>query len=201
MDGQNGQVFIEATCPENGDESSGNRIPELNPFVFQEIRSDRYEMRIQNAILSKYRSKYLEVVRKKAVPYIIAINICKLPFSKFTFGDLPWIIKALYPIGPEIASLDPSGTFKTFRRRQETNVRQSGYALSKCVFANKDHSLISGILCTDIPINLEEEKLGKDIRLIKNPFADFPLEGTLGFDEWVVEPTDEGYACYLRPSA
>lgn len=182
------KYFIEAICPSNASEESGNQVPDLNPFVFQELKSDRYEMRIQNAILEKYQKKYIEEIKMVKNPYIIAVNVCKLPFSTFSFGDIPWIIKSLYPIGPEKVLIDhTNNSFTVYREKKISNKKNSGYVMDKCLFTTSKYEFLSAIIYSDIPINLEEENITSKAYILRNPNAIYPITENFGMDEIVID--------------
>lgn len=192
-----GNIFIEAICPGNASEESGNKIADLNPFIFQEIKSVNYELRIQKAINDKYY-KHLNNLKKIKVPYIIAISLCKLPFSKFTFGDIPWIIKAIYPIGTEVAQLINKEEFQTFRKIKKENYKATGSKITKCIFNSTDYELISAIIFTDTPINLDDKKLKDNISIVKNPYSKYPIDETFGISELVVNYDLESIKWYIK---
>ena len=193
------QFYVEAICPGNASESSGNQIQDLNPVIFQEIRSDLYEMRIQNAIFEKYQKKYIDELRKKSIPYIIAINACKLPFSSFSFDDFPWIIKALYPLGSEVAILNSAKySFTTAREQKDANKKSSGYVVDKCIFSSDKYSLISAVIYSTTKISLEEGKITENIYVVKNPYAVNPIDEIFGMDEIVVELLDKKLKYYIK---
>lgn len=198
---KNQRLYIEAICPSNASEESGNEIPKLNPFVFQELRSDLYELRIQNAILKKYQRKYIAKIEEQSIPYIIAINICKLPFSRLAFGDLPWIVKSLYPIGPERAIINDNQTFNTLRERKYVNAKSTGFTLDKTIFSSNKYSLISAIIYSDIPISLEHGKLTNGIYIIRNHYAINPINDTLGLDELIVEYNEDSLMWFLKSNS
>ena len=193
------QFYIEAIAPNNSPHKSGNQIPELSPIVFQEIKSDLYELRIQDAVIKKYSKKYIEKIKKKSVPYIVAVNISKLPFAWFNFGDIPWIIKALYPIGPEAASIDrETNTFQSYRVKKKYNEKKSGHIKDKCIFSSSNYSLLSAIIFSDIPINLEEGKITEKLYIIKNPYALYPIEESFGCSEIVVDYNEEEFNIFVN---
>jgi hypothetical protein len=193
------KYYIEAICPDNASEESGNQILNLSPFVFQEIKSDLYELRIQNAIFEKYNTNHIKEIEKLRIPYLIAINGCKLPFSRFSFGDIPWIIKALYPIGSELAVLNETrDSFTTARQLKKYNKRKSGFELDKCIFSTNKYSLISAVIYTTSKINLGENEITKDVYIIKNPYARYKVEETFNMSEMIVEYNNDSFKYYIK---
>ena len=196
------KYYIEAIAPKNSPDDSGNHIPDLNPYFFQEIKPDLYELRIQDAIIKKFQKKYTDQVKDNAIPYIIAINISKLPFSKFTFGDIPWVIKALFPIGPEIATIDKKNNSFTYSRLlKKYNEKKTGHQKDKCIFNTRNYSYLSAVIFSDVPINLEEGKITEKLYIIKNPFALYPTDENFGCTEVLVNFNEKEFYIELKESS
>lgn len=194
----NCNYYVEAICPNNATEESGNQVPDLNPFIMQEIKSDLYELRIQRAIFEKYSQKNIKEIEKLSIPYIIAINVCKLPFSRFSFGDIPWIIKAIYPIGSEVAILNEKrDSFTTARQIKESNTRKTGYELDKCIFNSNNYSLLSAIIYTANKISLGDGEITKDVYIIKNPNAKCKCDENFGMNEMVVDYCSDSFNYHI----
>lgn len=192
------KYYVEAICPDNASEESGNQVPDLNPVFMQEIKSDLYELRIQKAVFEKYSQNNIKEIEKLSIPYIIAINVCKLPFSRFSFGDIPWIIKAIYPIGSEVAILnDKRDSFTTARNIRKINTRKTGYELDKCIFSSSNYSLISAIIYTANKISLGDGEITKDVFIIKNPYAKYKCEDNFGMNEMIVDYYDESFSYHI----
>lgn len=189
-------TYVEAVCPENSDPSSPDYVTELSPVYFQEISSEKYELRLQSAIESKYKT-YLRYVKsgyvKTDAPYVVAINFCKVPGSNFTFGDYPWILKAVLPIGPELATIDrsaPDLDIQYSRQFRVENINRNRSPVPKTYFFNADYSEISGIMyATSFASDISA--VGDDIFLIRNPFAKNKLETSFGLREITIHLAED----------
>lgn len=183
--------YIEAVCPKRGNNQENS--PKFCIGVFEEVKQDRLELRIQNAISEKME-KYDEYITKGIIsrsdPYIIAISLAEFPESDiFSQPDsIPLVISSVYPIGGELASFDlESGKYlsSSFEFKKD-NTKENDSTVSKTIFMNSDFNYLSGILFCNSSFNIPVENMYNDLFLLKNEYAINKLDNNFFVNECIV---------------
>jgi hypothetical protein len=190
LETKDGFVNIEAVCPIAGDEANPNAVPGLSALVFQEVRFDLIEMRLQKVIAFK-ALKYHDWIRDGIVDgadtNVIAVSASQLPWASFAFGeDIALnLLRAVLPIGPEVGIINrQNGSLIGYRRTYKlANQRSSGFPVEKTFFLTDNNAHISALIYS---VGKYPSVVGRNhdsITFIANPHATRKLTTNLGFRE------------------
>lgn len=182
------RCWFEAVAVGAGDLSNADHVSDFptrrgGPVVAERVPEEQILLRLTGGIRAK-RVQRAKQLRQRIVnwrdPYVIAINCGAIPRAWFS-GQLPWIIKAVFPIGHQFATFDVQT-----RQLADTGwasrldiSRANGQKVATQLFASPRGSGISAIvyssthlgrLCTD-----EKVICGDDLVIVHNPFALNPL--------------------------
>ena len=156
----NRRIWIEAMAPDRGDEKlNPDRVPELKPGSNDARDNPRrqIELRITHALRTK--AKQFAGYREQGIigekdSCIVAVSAGQ--FSLQAAGEfLPHVISAVYPIGEEIATLDPkTGKIQTryaysaeIERTKGTKPEDPARENAvRTAFRNDDYKSISGLI-------------------------------------------------------
>jgi type I restriction enzyme S subunit len=137
-------------------------------------------LRYTNAIDAKY-GRYLKYREKNIIaendPYIVAINGHSLSDGWAAYGEMPRVLKAVFPIGVLQVVLDKNTTRIMGSRHQfrPEIVKTSGCSVSTEIFIDRKYSGISAILHSCANVGMSSRPLGVDFLLVHNPLAARPV--------------------------
>ncbi|MDD5749470.1 MAG: hypothetical protein PHO91_01625 [Patescibacteria group bacterium] len=160
---------------------------DLSEIQCQDLPEEQMIIRITNAIDIKYNifiNKYLNQQVKDNEPFIIAINRYE---TQHIDPGFPLILSAVFAVGHQQINLKTKESGYSLRPKIK---KKNGIEIDTTYFCNNSHKEISAIIyCTDHLINLVNEKLGKRVVLVHNPFAKNPLpKNVFNFEsEYVLE--------------
>ncbi len=176
-------IWIEATAPTAGNQSSSDRVPELvitNPPTAQEVPDEQIILRYRASIKEKYDYKYFEYLKSGIINkgdfYIIAINGCRIPFSKTDFNP-PRIVRAVLPFGYPQVTLDTVSMQKISEGYQykQSISKASGSSIRTDIFVDQYYQHISAILFSNVDAANPTDSMGDDFITVYNPLAGRPL--------------------------
>lgn len=168
------KIWIEAICATQG--NSDDRAPDVVLGEVSTVATDKIILRLQHALhekntkFQKYRQK--NIVSKDDV-CIIALNAYEVPNSNIDYPDMPYIAKAVLPIGDMYCTF-PSG--KIGFHYDAFNTKQNGSTVSKRCFLDDEYKYISAILYSLANAYDNSKPLGYDFILLHNPYAKNPLK-------------------------
>lgn len=150
---------------------------EITSFSFPEERIIlRYTFSIDEKF-KKYRHYVKEGMIVPTDPYIIAINGSKVPYAWDNGDEIPYIIQAVLPFGPQTLSKiweKPEEMSVGYAYRPEI-IKQSKGSVPTNIFQRKEYEGISGIIFSRSDIFNLHRKLGSDFIFIHNPLAINPI--------------------------
>jgi hypothetical protein len=172
-------VWIEATAPTSGDQSSGDRVPELvitNPPTAQRVPEEQIILRYRAAIKAKYDYKYFEYLKSGIIHeedfYIIAINGCRVSSSEIDFNP-PRIVRTVLPFGyPQVTINQVSKQIisEGYQYRATIN-KASGSTVRTDIFLDPDYKHISAVLLSNADVFNHTKSMGDDFIIVHNPLA------------------------------
>jgi type I restriction enzyme S subunit len=186
------RCWFEAITPGPG--TGRDLVPEIeyNTTVATRVPEEQIILRLRHAIHEKYK-KYEICLRDgdltKKDAYVIAIN-SKRVRQPIPDSTPPYIIKAVFPVGPLAVSIDPRTrevVDRTYLHRDQI-VKQSGNPVSTNVFLDERYAGISAVLYSSVDVANYPERLGADFRLVHNPLAQVPITRSsfaFGIEYWI----------------
>lgn len=168
------KIWIEAVASGNGDPIiNPDTIPDIEIGIGQLVPEEKIILRLRSSIESKSRV-YHNYIRDSIIendePYIIALNGAKLNF--ISNDDIPYILKAVLPIGDYYYNFETEESGITFRDRV---IRESGTEIFTNIFLDDNYNHISAILYSNTHAGKFDEEIGSDFILIHNPKAINPV--------------------------
>jgi hypothetical protein len=140
-------------------------------------------IRLTNALDTK-RRKHQEYRCKSWVadedPYIVAVNGAEVPYSSSDDDDVPYIVQALWGVGPtavHIEDWETSQISAPFRLPRLEVTKRSGSKVSTALFLTRDYKGVSAVLFSSVDVYEGDRlpKLGADFILCPNPNARNPI--------------------------
>ncbi len=165
------KIWIEAVTSGNGD--TKDSVPKVKMNITQVIPEEQMILRLRNSIeeKSKVYKKYIkDLIIEDKEPFVIALNGAKLNFM--TDDDIPYILKALLPIGNYYSNFKNETLSIGFR---DKIVKKNGAEISTNIFFDDKYKHISAILYSNVNAYDFDKDLGSDFILIHNPKAINPL--------------------------
>lgn len=165
------KIWIEAVNSNNG--TSLDVIPDVKFDATQLVPEDEIILRLRNSIevkLMAYERYACRSIIKVKEPYIIALNSAGLNFM--TNDDIPYILKALFPIGDYVYNFKDEIMKIEFRDRI---IKEKGSEVFTDIFFNDRYKYISAIIYSNVSAHDFHAELGSDFILIHNPKAINPL--------------------------
>jgi hypothetical protein len=169
-------------------------VQELDPHseVAIDVPQDKIKLRLMAAIQekhSKYQTYRKNEIVKQGEPFIIALNAALIPHVQVLELTVPWIVKALFPIGHEVLqlNLNTRKVVDQYHDYQECVVKEKGTQIPTTFFEQPESEGISAVLYSTAHVFAYRE-LGADFKLVHNPQAATPLsKGFLkvGTEYWV----------------
>lgn len=201
VEATNGPVLVEATVP------APEGLP-ANQLVFTPGVHDGAHKEILlrwTAKLADKRAKHEEHISKKladpALPFVIAINSCRLGWAPEENGisQWPYAVEATFPIGPLAVPIDPETheMGEAFQSLRFSVPKKPGVDIPTGNFLDPTYAVVSALIgCAQC--YSDEATAGKFVGqppyfLVHNPLATNPLpRGWLpGAIEYAAEQTDE----------
>lgn len=189
-------IWIEATAPTSGNQSSSDRVPDLvitDPPTAQQVPDKQIILRYCAAIKEKYNNKYCRYLESGIISkedfYIIAINGCRIRSSQTDF-DPPRILRSVLPFGFRQVTLDTVSRkiISQGYQYRATISKASGSSVRTDIFTNPYYKHISAILFSNVHVFNSTRFMGDDFTIVHNPRAhllpdDFPNFG----EQWKAE--------------
>lgn len=196
------RAFVEAVCPTGGKDvtSKSNRLRNKQvrqnySLIFEKVESTSIELRIQSVIkdkMDKYNTYMKNCIITREDPYILGIALTRIPFAQSDYQELPWLLKSILPIGPEVSIIDMKTGLLSGNRVEfkPTNFKVNGSPVSKEIFASEEYADLSAIIFTRMDIPNSINGLNDEIFIVKNPFARNKIE-LPSLNEYTIEIFDE----------
>ncbi len=168
---KNNKIWIEAVNSSNG--IGLDIIPDVEFDAQQLVPEDKIILRLRTSIeikLKAYERYACTSIIKVKEPYIIALNSAGLNFM--TDDDIPYILKALLPIGDYVYNFKDEIMKIEFRDRI---IKEKGSEVFTNIFFNDRYKYISAIIYSNVSAHAFNKDLGSDFILIHNPKAINPL--------------------------
>ncbi len=168
---KNNKIWIEAVNSSNG--IGLDIIPDVEFDAQQLVPEDKIILRLRTSIeikLKAYERYACTSIIKVKEPYIIALNSAGLNFM--TDDDIPYILKALLPIGDYVYNFKDEIMKIEFRDRI---IKEKGSEVFTNIFFNDRYKYISAIIYSNVSVHDFNADLGSDFILIHNPTAINPL--------------------------
>jgi type I restriction enzyme S subunit len=179
---QNGRrIWIEAIAPEPGNGDDAVPPIELN------ARTWTFYTEPENQIILRYRSalrdklcKYTSYVGggtiQKDEPYIIALNGSKV-HSSSSDGELPYIVKSLFPLGNQSVSIDFDSNilFDTRYAYRSGVTKRKGADISTSIFLGEEFVGVSGVLYSSASCLNHSASTSDNFMFVHNPNATNPV--------------------------
>jgi len=188
-------IWIEAIAPTSGNKNSSDRVPELvitNPPTAQEVPDKQIILRYRAAIKEKYNKcfGYLKSgIISKGDFYIIAINGCRIPFSKTDF-DPPRILRSVLPFGFPQVTLDTVSRqiISQGYQYRATISKASGSTVQTDIFLDLCYKHISAVLFSNADVFNLTKSMRDDLITVHNPLARPLPDDFLNFSQqWQAE--------------
>lgn len=180
IEGPERSIWLEAVAATKG--SGPDQVPEMVLDKVQDVPDELIVLRLRQSIDEKFRKlkRYLEKgIVAPTDPFVIAVNGRAVPFA-FLEGEVPRILKALFPLGHITVTLNRE-TLKTVDERHEYRPligKISGGQVPTTVFLNQEYSAISAVLFCNSDLGNhppDERNIGAEFTLIHNPEALNPI--------------------------
>jgi hypothetical protein len=201
----NRRIWFEAIIATNGKAGKPDALTEPANLEGMKVAagtvpSDRIILRYTAAIAEKQR-KYAEYHKKGIVregdSCVIAVNGRDMAYA-WADGEIPRILKAIYPMGPWGIALDPK-TLEVVDQKHQYRpqiMRTAGAPVSTTLFVEQENSGISAILSSNAYAWMTRRPLGVDFLLAYNPNAASPIPRGLvraAREWWGIRKEDGAY--------
>jgi hypothetical protein len=174
--GRGSEIFIEATACTKG--ITKDAVPEEyfaetpEEIKVQDVPYDKMLIRITNSLDSKYK-KYKDHVKKEEKSYIIAVNRGALGYMD---ANIPLIFKCLFGLGFQSYKMINGKLFNAGWKRKKALIKESGAEIPISFFEEKEHSIVSAVIYSDISILTSPKQIGSDCILVHNHMAKYPID-------------------------
>ncbi|MFO1413354.1 MAG: hypothetical protein U1F10_05480 [Burkholderiales bacterium] len=177
--------WIEAIAPNAG--TGKDQVRESDPADNFRIPVEKILLRYTSALREKQRKLDHDRARRvvnEADPYIVAINSRGIPYA-YAGNTLPYLLQALFPIGPLVLSFDLQSKKVTGRsyQRREVLTKQCGSQVKTTAFLDLAYSGISAVIHSAVDAANLPRRLGADFFVVHNPSARNPIPISL-FAQW-----------------
>lgn len=195
------KVFIEATVPGKG--CGPDAVPDLKSIsdfkregiepIAQDVPQGEIILRFTNRLEEKL-GRYEEYIQKGLISgkdkCVIAINGREAMGYSYELGEIPYILKGVFPIGDPYVAIDRNhGTITDSGHHHRLHIqKKSGAQIPTDFFLNPKSYLISGILYSNVDMVNHPSEVGSNFIYIHNPKAKNPLEKGIfkfGSEYWV----------------
>jgi hypothetical protein len=171
-------IWVEAIAPNPG--TGEDLVPDY--LSGQAITVPEYQLilRLTSAFICKSKKfdQYLSqsIISPEDI-LIIAINGAEIPYCSLD-DDIPYMAKALYPIGPRTVSIDilTKKLVKEYYRYQESVEKMSGSKIPTTYFSSQSYLNIFGVLFSKKDIWHITSHCGNDLIFFSNPHSKHKLE-------------------------
>jgi hypothetical protein len=189
-------IWIEATAPTAGNQSSSDRVPELvitNPPTAQEVPDEQIILRYRASIKEKYDYKYFEYLKSGIIGkedfYLVAINGCRIPHSR-TERELPRIVRSVLPFGHSQVTINTvSMQIISADHQYRAHIsKASGCPVRTDIFLDPCYQHISAVLFSNVDVFNLTGSMGDDFVTVHNPLAHPLPDDFLNFgQQWKAE--------------
>lgn len=179
------RVWVEATAPGAG--TGPDQVRENDPDDNYRVPLERILLRYTATVLEKNRKlkkDILEGVVREDDPYVLAINGRGIPYAPWG-NTLPYLLQALFPIGPLTLTFDVQTkeiTGRIYEHRPSLSKR-SRAKVSTRIFLDPAYAGISAVIHSTVDAANLPRRLGGDFYVVHNPIARNPLSIRL-FAQW-----------------
>jgi len=168
------RYWVEAVCPTAG--VSQDAVTDEPCNEFREIPVESILLRYTGSMRDKLKKRDMELSHHRistADGYILAVNSGAISMSACLGGEIPYIVKACYPIGNLAIPIDrmtketgkPHYTF-----RNQINKKNMA-SVTTGVLLEKNYSAFSAVIHSTSDCTRINSKIGSDFELIHNPHA------------------------------
>lgn len=184
------RIWIEATAPSAG--VGDNAVPPMQDGVAEDVPGDAITLRIRHAIYEKKKQWENHLKKGLVQPgdgYIVAINSKRIR-TIVSEGQIPYIVKSVYPFGAYAIALDRNSLNVVDSRFEyrEKILKKKGKSVSTDIFLNPDHAAISAVLYSSVDCANHPAVFGADFITVHNsvaahrlPMRTFPF----GTEYWI----------------
>jgi len=174
--GRENEIFIEATACTRG--ATEDAVPEEyfaetpEEIKVQDVPYDKMLIRITNSLDSKYK-KYKDHVEREKKSYIVAVNRGALGYMD---ANIPLIFKSLFGLGFQSYKVINGKLFNAGWKRKKVLIKESGAEIPISFYEEKEHSIVSAVIYSDISILNPPKVIGSDCILVHNHMAKDPVD-------------------------
>ena len=178
-------IWVEAVVPGPGDETSNDRVPDLEYGVVRDVPDEQMKLRLINAFSGKF-CKYKNYREKDLVKeeddYVIAINGYLIGSGR-NEREVPRIVRTLFPIGNMVYHIRVPNNFDQkaeitgqSHEYQKEIVKCEGSRVPTDSFLNDEYTGVSAVLYSDCCLfnfdysgNSNHRRLSRSFTLVHNP--------------------------------
>lgn len=174
------KIWIEAIAVRNASPGSPDRIQDKCRRPMMAVPDEQIILRYRTAIHKKFRQvyqRYRDIGRVGPEdPYVIAINGGAVPFAKID-EDVPRIVSAVFPIGPEVWDYDVQVHSVIGRRHlpRFDVTKANGTDVATDIFLEPAYENLSAILFSCVDAADHPSTAGSDFVVVLNPMATHPI--------------------------
>lgn len=174
-------IWVEAITANPG--QGVDKVPPMvsnNNITWFRIPEEQVILRYTFALDEKFKKYHFYIkdgIVAPTAPYIIAVNGGKVPYAWDNGEEIPYIIQAVLPFGPQTLSIiweKPEESTVGYSYRPEI-IKKSKRGAPTNIFQRKVYEGISGIIFSRSEIFNIHRKMGNDFILVHNPLALNPI--------------------------
>lgn len=179
------RVWIEAIAPSGG--VGDDEVKENDPSDNFRVPVERILLRYTAALREKRLKVAKDIARGIVGPsdaYVVGVNGRGIPYAPWG-NTLPYMVQALFPIGPLVLTFDRRTKRITNRsyERREAVTKRSGVNVPTTAFLDPSYADISAAIHSSIDAANNLRRLGGDFYVVHNPNARNPLP-IEAFGQW-----------------
>ncbi len=178
-------IWVEAIVPGPGDETSNDRVPDLEYGVVRDVPDEQMKLRLTNAFSKKfykYKNYREKDLIKEEDDYVIAINGYLIGSGR-NEREVPRIVRTLFPIGNMVYHIRVPNNFDQraeiagqSHEYQREIVKCEGSRVPTDPFLNDEYAGVSSVLYSDCSLfnfdysrNSNHRRLSRSFTLVHNP--------------------------------
>ena len=175
------RYWVEAVCPGKGETADAIPEPHVNKSIAPKVPVDKIMLRYATAVRQKaLKHQDIDIPAGRASSedgYLLAISSSAMSFDARCGGELPYLVKAAYGLGPLAVPIDVAtgSADDAFHVAQPDIEKSNGNMVSMGFLLDNRYPLLSGIIHSIVGFTNPRLSPGDDFEWLANAGADVPV--------------------------
>jgi hypothetical protein len=172
------RFWVEAICPTAGE--TVDAVPAEKPGEVFGVPVDKILLRFTGAMSAKLKKRHHDLLMQRIKPtdgYILAINSRAMPTSAWMGGEIPFVLKACFPIGNLALLIDKETGERgeAFYESQSQVEKANKSPVATGLLLDPEYSCFSAVIHSTVNCTSTQCPVGADFDFIRNPLAEIAI--------------------------